>query len=174
MQEIIKNNISKIIKICRKYKISKLYVFGSVLNNNFTSESDIDFLYQFSKIKFVDYSDNFDNFKQELENSLQRKVDLVCEKYLSNQYFIENVNKTKILLFLKKNCMNILLVKHLDSVKKICLSHKVIALYVFGSVCTEKFSANSDIDFLVAFGRMRLCDYANNYFSLEDSLSAFC
>ncbi len=68
--------------------------------------------------------------------------------------------------------MNPLLIKHLREVKKICKQHKVVALYVFGSVCTEKFNENSDIDFLITFAKMPLRIYADNYFGLEDSLSA--
>jgi predicted nucleotidyltransferase len=41
---------------------------------------------------------------------------------------------------------------------------------VFGSVLTDKFGKNSDIDFLVDFSNIDLHQYADNYFDLKSSL----
>ena len=53
--------------------------------------------------------------------------------------------------------------------------HKVNKLYLFGSLLTDKFKEQSDIDFLVDFKPIALLDYADNYFdfkfSLQDILS---
>jgi len=43
-------------------------------------------------------------------------------------------------------------------------------LYVFGSVLTDRFQINSDIDFVVDFTGVDLFDYADNYFDLKYSL----
>ncbi len=99
MNDIIKNNLSTILSLCRKYKVSKLYAFGSAVRGNFTVESDIDLLYRFENINVADYADNLYNFKCELEQTFQRKVDMVNEKYLTNPYFIKSLNNSKILLY---------------------------------------------------------------------------
>ena len=48
--KIIEMNIDKIIALCKKYKVAKLWVFGSILTPRFNDESDVDFL--------VDFDDN--------------------------------------------------------------------------------------------------------------------
>lgn len=52
----------------------------------------------------------------------------------------------------------------------LCKKHKVIELYVFGSILTELFNKQSDIDFLVKFGDVELYDYFDNYIDFKDSL----
>jgi hypothetical protein len=65
--------------------------------------------------------------------------------------------------------MNII-TKNTNIISKICESHKVRTLFVFGSVLTEKFNKNSDIDFIVDFLDVDLYNYANNYFELKKAL----
>jgi predicted nucleotidyltransferase len=58
---------------------------------------------------------------------------------------------------------------------ELCKKHKVKDLYAFGSVLTDKFTDQSDIDLIVDFKRMPLKIYSDNYydfkFSLEDMLN---
>lgn len=60
--------------------------------------------------------------------------------------------------------------ENIDKIKTLCDRHKVARLFVFGSVLTEKYNKNSDIDFLVDFTDIDLYDYADNYFELKKSL----
>ncbi len=57
-----------------------------------------------------------------------------------------------------------------SAIQTLCDYHKVKELYVFGSVLTPSFSANSDIDVLVQFEPMRLEDYFDNYMDLKEKL----
>ncbi len=43
-------------------------------------------------------------------------------------------------------------------------------LYAFGSVLTDRFQTNSDIDFIVDFEHLNLSDYADNYFAFKFAL----
>lgn len=82
--------------LCKKYGVKTLYAFGSVLTKEFNDKSDIDFLYTFEdNIPASNYADNLFSFIYDLENLLERKVDMVGEKYLKNKYFIEELSKTK-------------------------------------------------------------------------------
>lgn len=62
--------------------------------------------------------------------------------------------------------------KNIDSIKALCSKHKVIKLFVFGSILTDKFKKSSDIDFLVDFEGVDLYNYADNYFDFKKSLEA--
>ncbi|MBE2272897.1 MAG: nucleotidyltransferase domain-containing protein [Flavobacteriales bacterium] len=59
---------------------------------------------------------------------------------------------------------------NINEIIKLCETHQVASLYVFGSVLSGKFNAESDIDFLVNFKEINLSDYADNYFNLKFSL----
>ena len=60
--------------------------------------------------------------------------------------------------------------KHIHSIKKLCIKHKVKTLYAFGSVLTDEFNIESDVDFIVDFENLSVEDYADNYFELKFSL----
>ena len=53
---------------------------------------------------------------------------------------------------------------------KLCELHKVKSLYAFGSVLTDKFDKESDIDLIVDFTDVAVEDYADNYFDFKFSL----
>jgi uncharacterized protein len=60
--------------------------------------------------------------------------------------------------------------KNIDKVRDLCVKHKVGKLFAIGSVLTNKFKTDSDIDFVVDFVDIDLYDYADNYFDLKYSL----
>ena len=94
------SHIPQIKKLCEQHKVDKLYAFGSVLTDNFSKDSDVDFLYRFrSDVPVNEYADNFFDFKFSLEDMLNRPIDLVSEKHLQNPYFIEEINSTKQLIY---------------------------------------------------------------------------
>lgn len=102
--KLIYENRDKIIEVCEKLKIKKLYAFGSVQSASFSDESDLDFLVAFiDNISFEEYSDNFFILHDELRSIFNRKIDLVTESSLSNPYFIKSVEKSKVLLYESKN-----------------------------------------------------------------------
>ncbi len=59
---------------------------------------------------------------------------------------------------------------HQNVIAQLCEKYNVEKLYVFGSILTEKFNENSDIDFIVKFNQLDLSKYADNYFDLKFSL----
>jgi predicted nucleotidyltransferase len=60
--------------------------------------------------------------------------------------------------------------KNIERIQDLCKKHKVLQLFVFGSILTDKFKKSSDIDFLVDFEGVDLYDYADNYFDFKKSL----
>lgn len=59
-----------------------------------------------------------------------------------------------------------------QELETICKLHKVKTLHLFGSVLTDKFNDDSDIDFIVSFFEdIPLLDYCDNYFQLADALT---
>lgn len=88
-----------IIALCKKYKVKRLFAFGSVLTNRFTDKSDIDLVVDFDKEKVDDYFSNFFDLKYALENLLGREVDLLEEQAIRNPYLKKDIDMTKQLIY---------------------------------------------------------------------------
>ncbi len=98
---LIELNLQRIIDLCQLHKVKSLAVFGSVLTDRFNDRSDVDLLVDFESLdpdKF-DYVTNFFDLQDSLESLLKRKVDLVVGSRLRNKYFINNVNRTKQVIY---------------------------------------------------------------------------
>jgi predicted nucleotidyltransferase len=54
--------------------------------------------------------------------------------------------------------------------KDLCRQYDIKLMYVFGSVCTEKFNEESDIDILISFKEISIEKYTDNYFELHHKL----
>lgn len=95
----IENHIKTITELCKAHKVKSLYAFGSVLNDQFNSESDVDLVVDFQPIDVLDYGDNYYDLKFSLEKIFQRKVDLLEQKALKNPYFLKTLNQNKKLIY---------------------------------------------------------------------------
>ena len=78
--KLIENNSQKIIALCKKHKVGKLFVFGSILTDRFNEESDVDMVVDFDKVTLEDYADNYFDLKFSLEDIFGREVDLLEDK----------------------------------------------------------------------------------------------
>ena len=72
---------SQLISLCEKY--------------------NVDFVVDFKDVERKFYADNYYNFKQSLENLLNRKIDLLEKIALKNPYFIQVLNDTKKLVYVR-------------------------------------------------------------------------
>jgi predicted nucleotidyltransferase len=86
-------------KLCMSHHVKKLYVFGSVLTDQFNQQSDIDFIVDFQPIEIADYADNYFDFKFSLQDILKRPVDLLEEKAIQNPYFKQAVHPKRQLVY---------------------------------------------------------------------------
>jgi uncharacterized protein len=92
---ILRNHIIEISTLCKKHNVQTLYAFGSVLENRFSKNSDIDLLVVFMPIDVEKYADNYCNFKFALEDLLHYPIDLLEENAVKNPYFREAINQSK-------------------------------------------------------------------------------
>ncbi len=99
MNQIIKNKLKDLKKICETYDVKTLYVFGSACTDKFKENSDIDILVSFKDISIEKYTDNYFELHYKLEELFNRKVDLLTEKSLSNPYLIKSIEETRQLLY---------------------------------------------------------------------------
>lgn len=63
--------------------------------------------------------------------------------------------------------------RHIDQIIKICSDHHVEQLFIFGSVKTEKFNDQSDVDILIQFSHLiNPLEYFNNYMDFKEKLES--
>ncbi|MBN1158594.1 MAG: nucleotidyltransferase domain-containing protein [Bacteroidales bacterium] len=99
MNKIIRDKIVEIRKLCMRYDVKTMYIFGSACTEDFSEESDLDFLISFKDIPIEQYTDNYFELHYRLEELFGRKIDLLTENSLSNPFFIESIEETKQLLY---------------------------------------------------------------------------
>ena len=75
----------KLADFCRRWKIIELALFGSVLRDDFNDDSDIDVLVTFADDARWSLLD-FVSARQELQDLLGRKVDLVEKPAIRNPF----------------------------------------------------------------------------------------
>ena len=83
---------------CRRWKVTELSFFGSVMRDDFRPDSDVDVLVTFDPN--ADWS-LFDlvTMQDELANVLDRKVDLLEEAALKNPYRRSTILQSKHVLY---------------------------------------------------------------------------
>jgi len=91
--------INQIGDLCCKYKVKKLFAFGSVTTDRFDEQSDVDLLVDFDKQAINDYFTNFFDFKYSLEEILKREVDLMEDQPIRNSYLRKSIEDTKTLIY---------------------------------------------------------------------------
>ena len=96
---LLDKHIIDIRKLCYHYRVKQLYAFGSVLTNEFNTESDVDLVVDFDPIDTAFYADNYYDFKFSLQNILKRPIDLLEEKAIKNPYFKQNLNQQRQLIY---------------------------------------------------------------------------
>jgi len=96
MTRILEQNKVTLAKLCKKYHVAVLDVFGSAATDDFDEKtSDIDFLVEFDSTVKANRFDTFFALLEELKELFGRPVDLVEPGGLRNPYFIESINQTR-------------------------------------------------------------------------------
>ena len=100
MNPIIDSNREELLKLCEKYRVKRLDVFGSAVGDKFDPEtSDLDFLVTFKELKRGEYADTYFGLLEALRELFGRHIDLVTESAINNPYFRESVEESRILLY---------------------------------------------------------------------------
>lgn len=97
--KLIEINLQTIFDLCRRYKVDKLFVFGSILTPHFNQDSDVDMVVNFKELPLEDYADNYINFKEALVQLFGREVDLLEETGIRNKVLQSNIDRTKKLIY---------------------------------------------------------------------------
>ena len=92
---------NEINNLCLQNKVKSLFVFGSVITDQFTEKSDIDLVVDIDSNDPFDYADSYFNLKFALQDLFRRPVDLLENKAIKNPYIRQNIDQSKSLIYAK-------------------------------------------------------------------------
>ncbi len=95
----LKDHIKQIEELCNAHDVRSLFAFGSVVSNKFNSESDVDLVVDIDSKDPIIYTDNYFALKFQLENILNRNVDLLEDKAIKNPFLKKQIDNTKVLIY---------------------------------------------------------------------------
>jgi len=100
VQSVLAESRAEVEKLCRKFHVRRLEIFGSALGKSFDcATSDLDFLVEFESLPAGEYSTAFFAFKEAMERLFGLPVDLVIPSAIRNPYFRQSVEQSKALLY---------------------------------------------------------------------------
>lgn len=100
MSPIIQDKLDDLIGLCRRFRVARLELFGSAADSGFDPEnSDLDFLVEFQPLEPGENSRCYFGLLFALEDLFARKVDLVMTRAIRNRYFLEGINRNRVVLY---------------------------------------------------------------------------
>lgn len=87
---------AEIVKLCRRFHVAQLDVFGSAAReHDFSDESDVDLLVEYEAGHHPPSLKDFLALREAFENLLSRKVDLIMASAVSNPYVRAGIERSR-------------------------------------------------------------------------------
>jgi len=97
---LIENNRPMLQQLCARYHVRRLDLFGSARRDRFDLESsDLDFLVEFRDLDLTQYADAYFGLLEALQDLFGRPVDLVMLSAVKNPYFLQQIERTRTMLY---------------------------------------------------------------------------
>ena len=92
----IETRADELRRLCRRYGVRRLDLFGSAATGPYDpEESDLDFLVEFQPEALDAYADAYFGLLEALGRLFGWPVDLVVESAIKNPYFLQSVERTR-------------------------------------------------------------------------------
>lgn len=96
MQPIVEAQLAEVRRICRRFHVRRLEIFGSAARGDFDPmRSDVDFVVEFERDMRVKALDAYFGLKDALETLFGRPVDLVMSGAIENPYLRRNIDQSR-------------------------------------------------------------------------------
>ena len=100
MHPSIEQERAALIELCREHRVRRLDLFGSAAGDRFDpATSDLDFLVDFEDLDPVAYAAAFFGLLDGLSALFKRPIDLVAETAISNPYFLQSIELSRVPLY---------------------------------------------------------------------------
>jgi hypothetical protein len=91
--------LNQLKKLCEQYNVRTFSAFGSVTRDDFSDESDIDFVVDFDENDPFKYTELYFQLKDKLEKLFKCQIDLIEYRAIKNEYFRKELDETKVLIY---------------------------------------------------------------------------
>ena len=96
----IENKIEELILLCNKYKVKRIFVYGSIVKGNFNPKtSDVDLIVEIEDLPPSEKGELIMKLWTELEELFARKVDLLTNLNIKNPYLRNEIENSKYLIY---------------------------------------------------------------------------
>ena len=96
---LVEESREELARLCRRYQVRRLDLFGSAASGPFGEGSDLDFVVEFADLGPGEYARSYFGLLSELRALYGRPVDLVMRSAIDNPYFLESVESTRVPLY---------------------------------------------------------------------------
>ncbi len=97
---LITQHTEDIAEICRRHHVKRLEIFGSAASDKFNPESsDIDFLVDYHPFSGPGKADAYFGLLEDLQQLFDRRIDLVVDRAIENQYFRQSADASKVPIY---------------------------------------------------------------------------
>ena len=96
MISVVSEQAAELEKLCLRYNVLRLDLFGSAATSQYRpEESDLDFVVEFQPLPDGTYADTYFGLLEALERLFGKSVDLVVDSAIKNPYFRQSIEETK-------------------------------------------------------------------------------
>lgn len=100
MNILLQTRLDEVRRLCEKYRVESLHLFGSAATGEFDPEtSDLDFLVQFQDMPHKEHADAYFGFLEDLERLFDRPVDLLEPEPVRNPYLWSTIERSRQVLY---------------------------------------------------------------------------
>ena len=100
MMSIIESKREELPRLCVRYHVCRLELFGSAAGERFDpARSDLDFLVEFRGVPPGEHADCYFGLLEALESLFGRRIDLVETKAIDNPYFLAGIGPEREVLY---------------------------------------------------------------------------
>jgi predicted nucleotidyltransferase len=97
---LVEEKRGALLDLCGRHCVRRLDLFGSAATGEFDpASSDLDFLVEIEDLEPAAYSEAYFGLLEDLEQLFGRRVDLVVEAAVTNPYFRESLERTRVRLY---------------------------------------------------------------------------
>ncbi len=100
MIPLIEEKREEIGRLCARYGVRRLELFGSAAAGDFDRDrSDLDLLVEFQDLPLDRYADSYFGLPFALEDLFGRHVDQVMTSAIRNPYFLEGIEESRTVVY---------------------------------------------------------------------------
>jgi len=98
MHPLVAERLGDLLQLCRRFPVKRLDLFGSAAGGRVEAK-DLDFLVEIEDLAPAEYSEAYFGLLEGLEDLFGLPIDLVVESAVTNPYFRESFERTRVRLY---------------------------------------------------------------------------